>query len=69
MATKPKTTSGEGLTVRALCACDGCGMPAVDVTAGPGEDGYEHGEIPHCEHHRQWIGTRDAKIAAAKRGV
>ena len=30
---------------------------------------FAHGPIHHCEHHRQWIGTRDAKIAAANKGV
>lgn len=30
---------------------------------------FAHGPLNHCEHHRQWIGTRDAKIEAAKRGV
>jgi len=30
---------------------------------------YAHGALNHCWNHRVWIGTRDARIVAAQKGV
>lgn len=41
-----------------LCECYGCGMPSTNTTDG----------INHCDHHKEWPKSKDAKVARAMKG-